>query len=485
MTKGFLADIAKYAPSHVLPAFVALVSLPILTHHFDPADYGRYILYLATLTVLGILSYAWTNSSTLRLLPQYEREGKLPQLINTYLLLSVLIPGLVALGFWLLIMQSELESDPFIEAALLTFLVNGMYFSWMTLLRARFKSGLYSIFTCWKSIVGTVIGLVMVVKWNYGIEAMFWGNTISTVIVFPFLLGSIFTRDTLVGMPVISRKVVVEMAAFGVPIAVVSLSTWALSLADRYLIEWLRGSDEVGLYSASYSITERTMNFVIAAFLMAEGPIAYKLWESEGIESSQKLRTSATRMYLIMGIPAGMGLCVLAKPLIELLTSEQYHEAWTIIPWIILGVFFLGVAHRYTAVFTLSKKTGINMYCVLAATALNIILNMILIPEYGYYAAAVATTISYIFMTALVVFISKRYMTWRFPTWTLARAGLCATAMAVPAYFIGHHLTDSVIVNVLSGVAVGVAVYGIALSVSGEVSSAEWKQVRQRIGLSS
>ena len=76
MNNGFVKDMLKYLPAQVVPGLVGLVSIPIVTRIFPPAEYGDYSLAAATVMVLSTL-FGWLPTSVIRYYPVYEREGRL------------------------------------------------------------------------------------------------------------------------------------------------------------------------------------------------------------------------------------------------------------------------------------------------------------------------------------------------------------------------------------------------------------------------
>ncbi|MCD6232858.1 hypothetical protein J7J81_00525 [bacterium] len=82
MTKDFIKDIFKYLPSQIVPAIVGLISIPIITWLFSPADYGNYILVLSTVTVLTTL-VGRLSMGIIRFYPAYERDKKLDIFYST------------------------------------------------------------------------------------------------------------------------------------------------------------------------------------------------------------------------------------------------------------------------------------------------------------------------------------------------------------------------------------------------------------------
>jgi len=171
-----------------------------------------------------------------------------------------------------------------------------------------------------------------------------------------------------------------------------------------------------------------------------------------------------------------IGLIALARPVFDLLAAEEYRMGYRILPPIAMGVFFLGLSQSFSIGLNLYKKTTFDMWAVAIATAANLVLNFIFVPQYGYAAAAITTLISYILMLFLRIYFSRKFFAWRFPFWSLFKCTLAALIMGTGVYFLVNNLNFTTILNLLLGVLVGVVLYILLLFLSGEVQSIE-KQV--------
>lgn len=183
------------------------------------------------------------------------------------------------------------------------------------------------------------------------------------------------------------------------------------------------------------------------------------IWEKEGKKKSQEFVSRLTRYYLIVCLPATVGLSVLAKPLIGILTSQEYYEGYRIIPLVALGAFFLGLQCSFHAGPLFYKKTYLIMFSIIASGLLNLGLNFLLIPQYGYMAAAITTFISYVFLLILMIVVSRYLFIWEFPFKSLAKVVCASTIMGTVVYPIGNSLTSLTLVNLILGICVGIVVY--------------------------
>ena len=197
--------------------------------------------------------------------------------------------------------------------------------------------------------------------------------------------------------------------------------------------------------------------------MLAAGPIGINIWEKEGLKNSQVFVTKSTRYYLLICLPAIVGLSILAKPVIQILTTPEYHGGFQIVPFVASGGFLLGLHHRFEAGLVFYKKTDLIMSAIIVAGLLNLGLNFWLIPIFGYVAAAITTLIGYVFLLVSMIIISRKYFVFDFPFKSLFNATFASLVMAGIVYPIGNRLTSYAIVNLILGIIVGVLVYSIMI----------------------
>ena len=103
------------------------------------------------------------------------------------------------------------------------------------------------------------------------------------------------------------------------------------------------------------------------------------------------------------------------------------------------------------------------MFSIIASGLLNLGLNFLLIPQYGYIAAAITTSVSYVFLLFLMVVVSRHLFIWEFPFKSLAKVVCASAIMGTVVYPIGNSLTSLTLVNLILGICVGIVVYFLML----------------------
>jgi O-antigen/teichoic acid export membrane protein len=477
MIKELIKDLTKYLPSQITPAIVGLIALPIITRLFPPEDYGNYVLVMATVSVFSTIAVGWLCSSTIRFFPAYKLNFRLGEFHSTVVrlaIISVVAISLLFLGI-LFFLQGHISTNLYslIRIGILVFIVTSCSDVLLQFLRAKRQVTWYTSFSVWRSVTALGFGVGLVIHWHYGVEGLLWGSVLSMAVALP-LLAIASLKGSELKAKGISISLTSDMARYGFPLGVGSLAAWILSLSDRYIIEFFWSSHEVGIYSVGYALSEQSMLLIASLFWMASVPIEMSIWEGQGERASQEFLSKLTRYYLLMGLPAAVGLSVLAKPIITVFAAPQYYEGYIIIPLVAFGAFLLGLQRRFSSGLTFYKKTNIIMFCIIASGLLNIGLNFLLVPRYGYMAAASTTLASYAFLLMLMVITSRHFFVWEFPFKSLGKISFASAIMGMVIYYAGSFsITSSTIANLILSIFLGICIYSILLFLLGEINKEE------------
>ena len=467
MIKELFRDVVKYLPSYVVPAVVGVVAIPVITRLFSPEEYGNYILVMTTVSVLSALSSAWLSSAIIRFLPAYKLANQVGELRTTIVKLaitSIMVTSIIFAGILLLLVKSRISPELYflMRIGALVLIVTSCSQIFLAFLRAERRVMLYSSFIVWQSVTKLGIGMVMVLIFGYGVDGLLWGVVLALGATLPlmwkFTIGKLSLKEGR-----LRSRMSREMAKYGFPVVAVNLATWVLSFSDRYMLGIFRGSQEVGIYSASYTISEHTIFMIASVFMVASAPIGFRIWETQGSQASQNFINRLSRYYILIGLPITVGLSALARSVVGILTAQAYSSGYKIVPVVAFGAFLVGITHRFSEVLTFYKRTDILMYCMIGAALLNIGLNFIFIPKYGYMAAAATTLIAYgADLTGRIV-LSRRFFVWKFPFKSLGKAAVASAVMGVVVYPVGNSLTSSTLANLVLGVVVGMLVYAVMI----------------------
>lgn len=485
MTEGFLKDMLKYLPAQVVPGLVGLVSIPVVTRIFPPGEYGYYSLTAATVMVLSTF-FGWLPISVIRYYPVYERQGRLTAFNSTVIQLAILtLAGLAILYYGsLLALRTRMSAGLWHLLMLggLLFIATGMFNLLQYFLRCRRRVGRFSAFAVWHSAAGFGLGIAMVVYLGFGIEGLLLGTILSVAVALPLLW-----RQAVGGQGTVRLTARMDLPAaraalaYGTPLVAGNLAAWILALSDRYIIGLFRDSSEVGVYALSYNLADKSLMLLLTLFTMSAGPIGMRIWENQGQQQSKRFVTDVVRLYLITAVPLVVGLSVLSRLVVGVMAGAQYASGYRIMPYVFCGVLLLGIEQQYQWGLLFNKRTGLITVATIVAGVLNVVLNLLFVPRYGYFAAAITTLVSYAVHLTVTVRLSRRVFVWSFPIRSLVNVAVASVIMGGAVYAVGYAIALSPAGVLLVCAGAGAASYALVLLLLGEFSSQELTMVRQAI----
>ena len=485
MLKKFIKDIAKYSLSKLLPALTAFITTPILTSLFPPEEYGEWALALSVSAFMVALTVSGLGSAVIRFYPAYKAKSTLNTFFSTIFITTSVITIFIA-GAGLFVSVSFREFLPsalidFFPLIIAIFIAQSSFVTYMAVLRASEKSGVFTTFQLILNYGGLGLGLVLVIFFDFRVDGLLLGTLLTLLLIVPILFY-VATKGAKVKPRYFKIQDALQIVDYALPLTVGSVAMWGLRLSDLFIISFFYTEKEVGLYSVSYNISAKSIELLVALFLLSVSPLLMNMWEREGQEATEKSLTMVTRVYLIVCLPAAVGLSVLAFPFVALLTSPEYYEGYKIFGLVTLSSFAWGLANIAQMGMAIKKRTrrlGANQ---IMAALVHITLAVFLVPRFGYAAAAISTLIGYSVLLILQAQSSRRYISWRFPFGTLRNVLIASLLMGLVAYWIyglAGGSKDVSILYLLLSIFASMSVYVLLLWVFGEVRKSEKEMISQ------
>lgn len=193
----------------------------------------------------------------------------------------------------------------------------------------------------------------------------------------------------------------------GWPFAMAALASAIYARLDQVMLGEILDNGAVGVYSAAVRLIE-SLYFVPAAILTSVLPAILRA----ELVSQALFRQRLAKLYellVILGLIISTTVMIFSKHIILLMYGPGYAEAIVVLQiytWSIIAVFLGGASTQYLV----SHNHGhIAIYRTGIGAAVNILLNMMLIPTYGAAGAAVASLIAFFVATfSIVLFPSTR-----------------------------------------------------------------------------
>jgi O-antigen/teichoic acid export membrane protein len=483
--RKFVKDIAIYSPSQFLPALTAFITTPILTRLFPPAEYGYWALAASVSGFLVSLAASGFGSAAIRFYPVYKAKATLSVFFAT---LGVSVGSAITVVSAISVLTLLLFKK-YIPAALyallplviMIFIANSIFSVFIAVMRAQGRSGSFTSFQLFTNYAGLVVGLVLVVVLGLRVEGLLWGTFLALLLTLPFLVF-LATKGVGIHPHQFHLSDALQIWQYAWPLILGNVAMWALRVSDLFIIRSFRPERDVGLYSVSYGLSAKSIELLVGLFLLSVSPLVYSTWENKGREATEETMTMVTRVYLILCLPVAVGLSVLAYPFVALLTAPDYYEGSRIVGFVAFSSFIWGLANIAMMGIAIKKRARRIGFNQIAAASTHIGLQLILVPRFGYIAAAISTLIGYSVLLVLQIIASRPHLTWRFPFRTLRNASAASVIMGLAAWAIygmsGHGTKGSPVYLFLS-VGAALVTYFFCLWWLGEVKENEKQAVLQ------
>jgi O-antigen/teichoic acid export membrane protein len=460
---------AIYGFGSLVSRFLAVLLLPIYTRYLSPADYGLIETLIALSAILTVLLAAGVKSAFFRFYFDEPEEAGKQRVIRTSFWFTMVM-GTVGLAVGLVFAGpiSELlfgtgDHADLVRAAFVGLWAHVNYEQMTSLFRVEQRSTAYLIATLIN--LGLTVGatVLLVVVLEKGPIGVIVGNFIGTLIVYAGLLA--YRREQL-GLEW-DRPLLREMNRFGMPLVPSALFLWALNFSDRFFLVKLAGPREVGLYSIGVRIASAII-LLLAAFRTAWPAFAYSIEDDE-----EAARTYSFVLTYLVALTSWMALAlgVLAPWLVQLLTTEEFYSAERVVAPLAFAAAAFGAYIVVVIGIGRARQTRSNWVITGAAAALNVALNLALIPEFGMMGAAVATVGAYVTLFLGMAWKAQRV----FPVPYQWRRVATALGTAIGLTLVGRGLDLP-----LGGAIALVAVYPLVLFPLGFFLPEELRRLRIR-----
>ena len=180
----------------------------------------------------------------------------------------------------------------------------------------------------------------------------------------------------------------------------------ALFRIDATLLSLIEGTAAVGIYGVAYRLFESTL-FLSFVFVSALLPTLSRLTPDTSPTVGQVYELGSKVMAAAL-LPLGTGFVLFAEPLVHVIYSTEYDAAVDTVRLLGAAAVLYGVTYLASYVLISQGRQIILPWATAAVLAVNVALNLVLIPRYSYDGAAAATSVSEALLAGTLVVAVRR-----------------------------------------------------------------------------
>ena len=200
---------------------------------------------------------------------------------------------------------------------------------------------------------------------------------------------------------------------YAYPLLIMGLAGAINQTADRLMLtkilpegfyKGLTSDDAFSIYANVYKLSI-FMLLVVQAYRYAADPFFFSKAEDK---NSPSMLALATKWFTIACILIWVGVSVNID-LISLILGKNYRSGIIVVPILLLANLFIGVYQNISMWFKLSDKTHFGTYFTIIGMVITVILNIILIPIWGYVGCAITFAVSSFIMMVLCYYYGQKH----------------------------------------------------------------------------
>jgi len=191
------------------------------------------------------------------------------------------------------------------------------------------------------------------------------------------------------------------------PMAAMAVTIMIYFRIDVVLISLIQGTTPVGYYSIAYNLSEAST--VVPVVLIASlFPVLSRLHQ-DSRTSFQDMCAHAIRYLLYLALPMAFFVTLWARPIVPLLYGARFDPSVLALQILIWAAAIMYITMVIGNAYVAANLQRLNMKLTFVGLAVNIVLNLVLIPRYTYYGASFATVVTEASGLVLDVIILGRY----------------------------------------------------------------------------
>jgi O-antigen/teichoic acid export membrane protein len=444
---------------------ISLVVVIVLANALGASGYGQYttlVVYSGLVAVIGDLGFQalYTREAA-------RSRGELGDYLGTLIVFRIFLAGAAAVVFALALGLGA--GLPSLILPGLALLVSTAYAS---LLRNTFYSVGRAEFDAIAIVAETLIQAALIVlgsRQHAGVSyyVLAYAASYTFTIVYSLVVIQVFGLGHIrLGL---DRKLIYRWLPLALPFALTFFLTNVYFRAGFVILQQFRSFAEVGWYTLAYKPFE-ALQFVPLAIQTVVYPVLGVYFVSD----KARLKVAYARFFkvlVLLGWPLTVGTFVLVHPINQLFNrSGAFAQSEGALRILAFGIVFLFANSAFYATLNAINRQGLNAWATGLAAVLAVVLNLAVIPFFGYLGASVVTVVvEAALCTAGWWFVQLREPELRLNVvqigWRIVLAGAVMGAVLFPLRHFSIYLT----------VPLGFAVYVVAIFVLRAVERDEYE----------
>lgn len=387
-SKTLFANIWLFFLASFIPKTITFFMVPLYTDCLTTDEYGTIDLITTTCQLLLPILTLQIQDAVLR----FSIKEKHPdQVFSIGLRIALLGTLLLCGGVLCLCTIGFLNMDwTYLLFLIAHFLLSSLKNIMDYFLRSIGKVKQVTISTICNSIITVACNLLFLLVFRWGVKGYLLANVVGYVFSTLYMFGSAKLHRYIV-LKNIDRGLIKRVVAFSIPMAIGALSWWANNSLDKYVLTYFCGISAAGILAVAYKVP--TILSVLGSTISKAFSISaiqhFDYEDNDGFLGKSYGTISYTTVIF------ASFLMILNIPLAKILFQKEFYTAWLLVPPLLVAAtmnHLLGNCEQF--LIAMNNTTMVSLTAILGA-GLNLLLNILLIPNMEAYGAVISTALGF------------------------------------------------------------------------------------------
>lgn len=401
-----LQNSAIYTIIMVLQKGISFFLMPLYTAFLSPADYGVLGVVSSVSSLLSVFITLGLEAAAARFYYKNNKdEGYAKRVygnVAIVILMNSLLWGSIFIGGHKWIVDpivGDIEFFPYVFIGILNVIVTPMYLLYQNYLQTKQNAAHYGVNSLLCFLLQVTLTVLSLAVFDLGVFGVLLSQLVTSIVFFIYVAISFLQKQSLR----LERPILKDCFKYSLPLLPHTIANWSNGTLDKLLVNGIRSQSDAGMYNVGQQYGS-VMAFIANAVNQAYVPWFYEK-VNEGSHGLKRItQTAEAAVCLISFIAIAMSL--FAEEIFGIMISNPaYDGVWKIAPCIVFAYVFQSIYFFFVNVLFL-KDTQVIFIITIASVAVNIGLNLLLIPQWGYVGGALACLLTYFTKSVMALVVS-------------------------------------------------------------------------------
>jgi len=410
--RRFFKHTSIYAVGNVMQRAAGFLLLPLYTTRLTTGEYGALELFYSASAVLMTFLGIGLAHATLRFYFEFDEPARRKTVVSTTLVATMAIslpPVFLLLPFsklaaHLLFDGRYLYGVPIVLTTLVLELLRQVCLAYF---RAREYSVRYVASALLQLMVQVVANVVTVAVLKWGVVGVLLGNMLAVVVGTSYVLAITLRECGLKFEFGLFKKIF----NYCYPFLLTSVVGEIVQNTDRFMIMRFMSLEALGIYALALKFGQLLRILIVQSFQLGFGSFRFSIIHQD---NAKELIARIATYYLLVVAGCALVISLACREVIAVMATPAYAAAAAVVPVIMLAVSVGCLGYIFQTGVLFEKTTGklVKVSAIEAGTL--IMLDLALIPSFGYMGAATATVGSALAHLVAIYVVSQRLYPVRF-----------------------------------------------------------------------